>query len=789
MAIDSFIFGKGQKYATPQELARARAINEALLAEATNGVPRNVGEGLASLGKALSGRWGMSSLAKREKEGRENAAAAFNPIAAALGGGSAFPPAPKASNAVAEALSGKTAKADNPNLPSRLDFARGSGAPSGNLPASFIAAVDRTEGGGDYDTLFGHSQRDGRAFAGKRVSEMPISEALAFADPRGEYAQNVKGQIGRVATPMGRHQIVGTTLRNSVQEMGLDPSTPFNKDTQDAIAAHLARKRIAGADTMDGKVAGLRSEWEGFKNVPYSQMVQIVTDLENGGTGATPAAAATQAMATGGQMPQAPVQVASLDPSAGMSQAMPPMPQEYAATGLSPEQWQQMNAPQGAIPPAPQGPMSDVAMQPPQQGIPQQAAPPQMLSSNQPMGGQPMPMMPPAGAQMAQAQPPQGGQGFPPAPPAPAAQQQPMPEMAGNGPQPTQGGIPMQQLYQALSNPWLNEDQKAVIYGEIERQQQASDPMRQLQMQKMQRELTSPQKNWQKLDDNTLYEPATGEIKKITPGEEAAMFGGNSVEAQGLNYLVRTNQLSRDQAAQLAAGKTITNPADGSVIFLTPQGVFGQSAGGGAPQPIAPNQPPQGQPMPGGQGNPAPQGQPSSPQSQNAPTREGLLQITPPKPEKETESQRTTKSKVDTAFKTITGELDRYAELVGKTGIEAMPGEAKDNLNTVRQGIMLQMKELFNLGVLNGPDLSLMERMIYDPVIDPLKEGGLANLPSQLFTGAFGGAGDRARNSVSELKRMLGNIKQSTVGTTNAPPPPQGGAGQTSGGLKWSIEP
>src|SRR5690606_15697077 len=100
-----------------------------------------------------------------------------------------------------------------------------------SLPSSFLAALDKTEGGGSYDTLYGHAQKKG-PFAGVAVSQMPISEVLAFASPSGKYAQSVKSQIGRVATPMGRHQIVGTTLRNAVNEMGLDPSTPFNSQTQ-----------------------------------------------------------------------------------------------------------------------------------------------------------------------------------------------------------------------------------------------------------------------------------------------------------------------------------------------------------------------------------------------------------------------------------------------------------------------------------------------------------------------------------------------------------------------------
>lgn len=169
------------------------------------------------------------------------------------------------------------------------------------LPASFLAAVDHSEGGGDYDTLFGHAQRAGGAFAGTRVSQMTVGQAIAFASPRGAYAANVRGQVGRTATPMGRHQIVGNTLKRAAAEMGLGPDTPFDRGTQDAIAAHLARKRIAGARTLDGKIAALRSEWEGFRSVPRAQLAQIVSDLEGGVTSViTPGGASSSGTGTGG---------------------------------------------------------------------------------------------------------------------------------------------------------------------------------------------------------------------------------------------------------------------------------------------------------------------------------------------------------------------------------------------------------------------------------------------------------------------------------------------------------
>lgn len=62
-------------------------------------------------------------------------------------------------------------------------------------------------------------------------------------------------------------------------------------------------------------------------------------------------------------------------------------------------------------------------------------------------------------------------------------------------------------------------------------------------------------------------------------------FGGKSVEAQALNGLMDAGKLTPEQAQQLGAGKTITG-SHGEVIFMTPQGVFGQPADGGEPRPL-----------------------------------------------------------------------------------------------------------------------------------------------------------------------------------------------------------
>lgn len=150
-----------------------------------------------------------------------------------------------------------------------------------NNPTSVTAQLlDRYEGAGDYNTLFGHSQSGG-PFNGVQVSNMTIGEALDFASPNGAYGQWVRGQVGRVATPMGRFQIVGTTLRNAARDMGLSMDTPFNEDTQNAIFNHLARARVIGKSDSEAR-RGLRAEWEGFRAVPDAQLDQMIAEIRGG---------------------------------------------------------------------------------------------------------------------------------------------------------------------------------------------------------------------------------------------------------------------------------------------------------------------------------------------------------------------------------------------------------------------------------------------------------------------------------------------------------------------------
>ncbi len=157
-------------------------------------------------------------------------------------------------------------------------------APRNSKAGSFLDIMDKHEGGGNYDTLFGHSQK-GRFNI--KVSERTIGELLDFSKTSGEYGQWVKeelrraGHKPRVATPMGRYQFVGTTMREVADEMGLSHDTVFDRNTQDAMFNHYLGKKIRSAKTIEGKIAAVRAGWEGFKSVPSTTLADLIMKYED----------------------------------------------------------------------------------------------------------------------------------------------------------------------------------------------------------------------------------------------------------------------------------------------------------------------------------------------------------------------------------------------------------------------------------------------------------------------------------------------------------------------------
>jgi hypothetical protein len=107
------------------------------------------------------------------------------------------------------------------------------------------------ESGGDYNALFNYQNRPNGIFADVRVTDMSIADVLRFTDPRGEYGQYVAAtrpdpEMG-VATPVGAYQVVGSTLRDAVKALNLDPNQKFDKTTQDKVGQWIYKTQGTGA--------------------------------------------------------------------------------------------------------------------------------------------------------------------------------------------------------------------------------------------------------------------------------------------------------------------------------------------------------------------------------------------------------------------------------------------------------------------------------------------------------------------------------------------------------------
>ena len=145
---------------------------------------------------------------------------------------------------------------------------------------TFSGLIDQQESGGgpdQYDTLFGYRNRTN----GVRVSTMTLGQLREFSSTSGEYGQSVKGEIGRVATPMGKYQIVGTTLRGIQKELNLPDSVNFTPAVQELMGVYLGQRRLAVGGSQSSLRAGLRAEWEGFKGASDAQLDTVISELRD----------------------------------------------------------------------------------------------------------------------------------------------------------------------------------------------------------------------------------------------------------------------------------------------------------------------------------------------------------------------------------------------------------------------------------------------------------------------------------------------------------------------------
>lgn len=67
------------------------------------------------------------------------------------------------------------------------------------------------------------------------------------------------------------------------------------------------------------------------------------------------------------------------------------------------------------------------------------------------------------------------------------------------------------------------------------------------------------------------------------------------------------------------------------------------------------------------------------------------------------------------SFKIINGLMQQMQSEFQRSGGEILPGKVKAKMQSITKDIQLELKELVNLGVLNGPDLVILQGQIPDP--------------------------------------------------------------------------
>jgi len=175
--------------------------------------------------------------------------------------------------------------------------------PDGNV-GGLLALIDKTESGGDYNALytFANKNEDG-PFGNVVLSGMTVNEAIDFASKRGKgsYGQFVKDKLiaskaakiaagkptdhrdrARIATPMGRYQMTGTTLKELKASMGLTGNELMNAETQDMLFAGKVKEQLARGDTMAEKMKFLRGTWEGYTHVDDATLQKAIEQYESG---------------------------------------------------------------------------------------------------------------------------------------------------------------------------------------------------------------------------------------------------------------------------------------------------------------------------------------------------------------------------------------------------------------------------------------------------------------------------------------------------------------------------
>ncbi len=122
--------------------------------------------------------------------------------------------------------------------------------------------IKSRESGGDYNATLDNGKYTGGA---RDLVNMTINEVLAMQKQMLAHPENTKN-----SSAAGAYQIVSTTLRGLVKELGLTGDELYSRDMQDRLGTQLVRRR------MPQGVDGMRNEWEGLRGVSPAVIQQAM---------------------------------------------------------------------------------------------------------------------------------------------------------------------------------------------------------------------------------------------------------------------------------------------------------------------------------------------------------------------------------------------------------------------------------------------------------------------------------------------------------------------------------
>lgn len=314
MAVGDLSFAFDPAKDTPATIAKKRALADAILGN-TSHAPRDVGEGLNSIGQAIMFRRLMSGADKAEAAGNSGASKIFQSLF-----GDQFPAAPSLPATPSASAAPTDAGAATPT-----------GAGDG-----YFSAIRSAESGGSDTAKNPTSSATGRyQFTTGTWGDVAQAHPELGLTPDGRLDPTQQEKAIRAFTADNANVLSGagipTTGGNLYAAHFLGATGAKNVLAQadnSPVSAHVSPEVVKANPFLAGMNVGQFKQWaakHGGGNSPV--------DLGGG----------------------APIQVASNDPSIGMDQAARPLPPEYAAKGITPQQWAAMNAPDGGAPmPVPQ---------------------------------------------------------------------------------------------------------------------------------------------------------------------------------------------------------------------------------------------------------------------------------------------------------------------------------------------------------------------------------------------------------------------------------------------------